>query len=233
MKNLLTVGLVVKGGKEFIDKWLEGIEKIGCMVIVIDNEADKEVRNKLINHKQVKYYIIQHGIERNMSRDYQKILDIAKEEDTMWVWNVDIDEYISPFNIKDLIGILLNSREDSIGMPLIEMRNDDNHYIMIDDTTNKLKDARLCHKLYRTHSHFEFNKKDYHGCAIPHNCKPGSTINIILRHYGHYTKVLRDKKKKYYKNIIEDKNELNAIWMQEDDNVIIKHIKEFPVKLGK
>jgi len=76
----LAIGLVVKDGKQFIDQWIDCVERLGCDIIVIDNDADKEVRDKLINHKQTAQYHIQKFPNRNQSRDYQKIHEMAREE---------------------------------------------------------------------------------------------------------------------------------------------------------
>ena len=53
----LGIGLVIKGGEQFIDDWIKVAEKITDTIIVVDNGTDKEVRDILINHKHVKRYI--------------------------------------------------------------------------------------------------------------------------------------------------------------------------------
>ena len=217
----IAVGLVVKGGKEFIDKWLECASKIGDWIFVVDNGADNYTRNKLLNHNAVKRYVIQKGLERNQSRDYQQILEMAREEDCQWVWNLDIDEYIPEINRDDFYVFLLNCREESVGAFLFEMRNDRNHYVMINDYTNKPKHARLSHKIYKLLTHFEFDKRDIHGQSIPHNCKAGPTINIFIQHFGHMNKELRDEKRKQYiTKGFKDTEENMASWMEEDEKKI-------------
>jgi len=222
----LAVGLVVQGGKEFIDQWLKSVEQFKCMIFVVDNDADSEVKVKLINHPQMKQYHIQKNMGRNQSRDYQKILEMAREEDVDWVWNLDIDEFIPNFNVNLLSDFLLNTKCTSIGLPLFEMREDDNHYVMITDCTPTLKDARLCHKIYKVQSHFEFNEKDVHGISIPHNCPSGDTFPLPIKHFGHYSKELREKKRNYYKeHSFKDLSEQNSTWLEEDESKIT--IKEF------
>jgi len=225
----LAVGLVVQGGKEFIDQWIKSVEKLECTIFVVDNEAHTEVKTKLVNHPHVKQYHIQKGMSRNQSRDYQKILEMAREENIDWVWNLDIDEAVPDFNVDVLKEFLLNAKFTSVGLPLFEMRGDDNHYVMIKDCTPKLKDARLCHKIYKVQSHFKFDEKDAHGTSIPHNCLPGDTFPLPLKHFGHYTKELRDKKRKYYKEYsFKDLMEQDSTWLIEDDNkVTIKVFDEF------
>lgn len=218
----LAIGIVVKNGKQFIEQWIESAERVGCIILVIDNDADPEVREKLINHKQVKQYHIQHNMGRNMSRDYQKILDMGREENATWIWNIDIDEVVPEFDVKQFAFYLANTTDDCVGFPMFEMRNDNEHYIMIEDGVNTPKHARIGHKLYKVLSHFEFNLKDYHGCAIPPNCKPGKVINTPLQHFGHYTKEMRDLKRNCYTEDPADKAELSGSWMKEDKDVIIK-----------
>ena len=72
---------------------------------------------------------------RNQSRDYQKILEMAREEDCTWILNLDIDEYIPKFDMDYLLGHLLNTKDSSVGFPLFEMRDDDNHYVKVKDCT--------------------------------------------------------------------------------------------------
>ena len=219
----LVIGLVVKGGKQFIDKWIDNIERIKCGVIVVDNGADLDVRNKLINHKYILQYHIQNDKDRNQSRDYQKILDMAREEDADWIWNLDIDEYVPEIDIEHLLNYLLNTRDDSVGVPLFEMRNDDQHYVLVADMDGKLKHGRMCHKIYKVHSHFAFNQKDKHGSSIPHNCKAGELYFMPYQHYGHLTKEQRDQKKKEYEKFnFKNYCELKGNWMKEDDEVEIK-----------
>lgn len=215
------IGLVVKGGKQFIKDWIKCAEKISDIILVVDNGADKEVRDILINHKSVKRYVIQKGLERNQSRDYQQILEMAREENCQWVWNLDIDEYVKKLNTGQLFESLLNWEDDSVGLPLLEMRGDKEHYVMIQDLDGTLKHARLVHKIYKTLSHFEFDKKDAHGRSIPHNCKAGGLYFLPIKHFGHMTKKLRDEKRKIYIDMgFKDEKEQESIWMEEDESKI-------------
>ncbi len=225
----LAIGLVVKNGKEFINRWVSCAEKMCHSIFVIDNGADKEVKEKLMNHKLVKQYLIQKDMGRNQSRDYQKILEMAREEDCQWVWNLDIDEYVPEINMNNFFLELLNTRDNSIGFPLFEMRNDDKHYIMVKEYDGTDKHARLVHKCYKTLSHFKFDEKDKHGTSIPHNCNPGMIIFYPIQHFGHYSKKMRDEKRKTFKEEkFKDKSEQEAIWMEEDESKII--IKEFKIE---
>ena len=229
-KIKLAIGLVVKGGGEYIDQWLKSIEKLADVILVVDNDADDKVKDTLIIHPKVKQYLIQKNMERNMSRDYQKVLDMAREEDCNWILNLDIDETLIEFDPDILKQYLLNVKETSVGFPLFEMRGDDNHYVMIKDCSPNLKHARLCHKCYKVQAHFEFNQKDIHGNSIPHNCLPGQMIPISIKHYGHLTKKSIIKKLKYYKeHSFKDMEELGATWMEIDDNKV--EIKDFGIAM--
>ena len=223
----LIIGLVIKDGEQFIDKWIESIERIGCGFLVVDNGTDESVKTQLIRHPQMVQYHIQKFSDRNQSRDYQKILEMAREEKADWVWNLDIDECIQKIDMGELMFTLLNSTQPSIGLPLIEMRNDDQHYVMIKEANNELRDGRLCHKLYKVLSHFEFDKNDIHGCSIPHNCsRDKKYINIIIQHFGHMTKELREEKRNRIGHI-KDKDEHTQTWLEEDESKItINSFKE-------
>lgn len=224
--RFLCVGLVVKGGKEFIDDWIESAEKVSDCWFIIDNDADVEVKQKLINHSYTRKYLIQKDMERNMSRDYQKILEMAREEDYCWIWNLDIDEIVPEINIKQLYEFLLNTKDESIGFPLFEMRDDIEHYVMVKDCTDILKHARMCHKLYKNLSHLKFNEKDKHGNSIPHNCTPGELLFIPMKHLGHLTKELREGKRQQYKDgAKKDTHEFEQSWLEEDESKIV--IKEW------
>ena len=220
--NFLAIGLVVKGGKEFIDKWIESAERISDCWFVIDNDADIEVRRILLNHPNTKQYLIQKDKDRNQSRDYQKILEMAREDDYVWIWNIDIDEYIPEFDRQDFFYFILNSRNESVGFPLFEMREDDKHYVMVKDSTPELKHARLCHKCYKNLSHLKFNEKDKHGNSIPHNCRVGEMFVIPIQHFGHFNKELREEKRQQYKGISpgKDFHELDQSWLEEDTKKI-------------
>lgn len=232
-KMKICIGLVIKGGKDFIVDWITSTVNICDMIIVIDNGADTEVRNLLINHPLVKHYIIQKDMERNMSRDYQKILYIAREENCQWVINLDSDELIQSLSPKMLYSFLINCEDDSVGFPLFEMRGDKDHYVMVKDyVRDEMKDGRLCHKAYKTLSHFKFDEKDKHGCSIPPNCQRSKKfINVPIKHLGHMTKQLREEKRQKYiefQNISEqakDYAELKEPWFEEDDSKIT--IKEW------
>ena len=223
----IAIGLVVKGGKEWITNWVSCAEKIADVIFVVDNNADEEVKNILINHPKVKRYLIQKDLERNQSRDYQKILEMAREENCDWIWNIDIDEFIPLINYESLYYFLLNCEQESVAIPLIEMRNDYEHYIMILDTDGVLKHGRMVHKIYKTLSHFRFDEKDKHGQPIPHNCpRSKQHINVIVLHFGHMTKELRDEKRKKVGEI-KDVAEDYGTWMEEDENKLtINHIDE-------
>ena len=216
----LIIGLVVKGGKEFISRWIESIERMRCKFLVVDNGADKIVREKLINHPQMQQYHIQKFPNRNQSRDYQKILEMAREEKAEWCWNIDIDEVVPNINIDELYFNLLNTINVSIGFPLIEMRNDDKHYVMIKESNGELRDGRLVHKLYKVLSHFEFDKNDIHGCSIPHNCpRQKDYTNIIIQHFGHISVKLREEKRER-EGHSKDKDENMQTWLEEDESKI-------------
>lgn len=234
----IAVGLVVKGGNQFIDQWLECANKIADMMFVVDNGADELVRMKLLKCDKLKQYHLQKDMGRNQSRDYQKILEMAREEDCTWIFNLDIDEKIpSDFEMQSLQLYLLNTKDDSIGFPMFEMRGDDNHFVMAEDYTGELKPCRLVHKCYKILSHFKFNEKDVHGTSIPHNCTPGGMIPLPLQHYGHFTKELREEKRRQYvRKDFKDTREQSSSWLEEDDSKIVikeydKTIKEiFPKK---
>lgn len=234
----IAIGLVVRGGKQFIDGWIESANRMGDVIFVIDNEADEKVKNVLINHPKVKEYHIQKGKKRNMSRDYQKILDYAKEHKCHWVWIMDIDKYVPPIPKKlyhVLKDYMLNTKEDSIGFPLFEMRGDKNHYIMIPEKqTGELKHARLSHEAYKVQSHFAYDIRDEHSGVIPQNCKPSEGfVTIPIHHYGHMTPELREEKRqKYIKDALDygynDKGELESAWMSEnDEELTIKKWEDF------
>ena len=229
----ILIGLVVKDGKDFIDKWIESIERIGCKFLVVDNGADYSVRQLLQSHPQMVQYHIQTFPNRNQSRDYQKILEMAKEEKADWVWNLDIDEIVPYFNVDRFNYILLNSDCPSIGLPLVEMRNDDKHYVQIMDGDSTLKDGRLVHKIYKTLSHFAFDKNDIHGCSIPHNCeRQKHHINLLIQHFGHYTKELREQKRER-EGHTKDEDEHLQTWMREDESKItIKKWEDLIVQWG-
>jgi len=226
-KMKIGVGLVVKGGKQFLKDWIISAERIADVIFVIDNEADDIVKSTLIKHPKVKRYIIQKGLERNMSRDYQQILDLARDENCDWLWNIDIDEYIPEFDKLALKQTLLNVSDTTIGFPLLEMRGDRKHYVMVKDKTKELKDCRLVHKCYKVLSHFAYNLKDKHGSATPHNCICNIRfIPIVIQHYGHMTKELRDEKRERGKEG-KDNYEHKSTWMEEDETKLtIKHISE-------
>ena len=226
-KMSLLIGLVVKDGKQFIDKWIECVERLGYDFVVVDNGADKEVKAKLLNHPQMAQYHIQSFKNRNQSRDYQKILEMAREEKADWVWNLDIDEYVPELNPEALDHLLLNCTKNSVGFPLVEMRGDDQHYVLIKQMDGEEKDARLVHKIYKVLSHYEFDKNDIHGCCIPHNCsRDVEYVPVFIQHFGHYTKELRAEKRK---RLGHEKDEYEGLqsWMIDDDSkVIIKHWDE-------
>lgn len=229
----IAVGLVVKGGKQFIDKWIESAERCGNCILVVDNNADKEVREKLITHPKVVQYHKQNFEKRNMSRDYQKILDMAREEKCQWVWIMDHDKYVLDFNMYALRDYLINTRDQSIGFPLFEMRNDENHYVLIPGNDGKDKHARMSHEMYKVLSHFKYDIQDEHSGVIPQNCIPSEkSINVPILHFGHMTKKLREEKRqKYIQDKKEfgydDKGELSAPWMIEDENKVkIKKISD-------
>lgn len=208
----------MKDGKEFIKQWLHCVENIADEIYVIDNGADNEVFIELINHPKVTHYLIQRNQERNMSRDYQKILDIAREQNCDWILNLDIDEYIRYIPVNIFKDYLRDSEDDSIAFPMIEMRNDNKHFVKINDSTDELKIARMVHKCYKVLSHLKFNEKDKHGCSIPHNChRTKQALNIIIEHYGHMTKELRDEKRKKIGES-KDSDELLGSWMEDDES---------------
>jgi len=155
----IAIGLVVKGGKQFIDQWIESAKRCGDIILVIDNDADPEVREKLINHPKVFQYHRQHFEKRNMSRDYQKILEMAREEKCQWVWIMDHDKYVPEFDMDSLRHYLLNTHDQSVGFPLFEMRNDDDHYVMIPKKGEVDKHARMSHEMYKVQSHFAYDIK--------------------------------------------------------------------------
>jgi len=212
----LAIGLVIKGGEQFIEGWLACAEKLSHNILVVDNGADPKARALLLQHPKVKQYLIQNDMGRNQSRDYQKILVMAREENCDWILNLDIDEFMPLINGKELKAFLLNYEESSIGFPLFEMRNDRNHYIMVMDN-GKWKHGRLCHKCYKPLSHFAFDLNDIHGQSIPHNCpRSKSYITLPIQHFGHMTKELRDEKREKNSNF-KDSIELDAVWMKEND----------------
>jgi len=227
----IAIGLVVRGGKEFINEWIESAERSGDVILVVDNDADDEVREKLINHPKVVQYHKQHFKNRNMSRDYQKILDMAREEKCQWVWLLDHDKYVPEFNLNSFRTYLLNTFDKSIGFPLFEMRNDEDHYVMLPKKGENDKHARMSHEMYKVQSHFAYDIQDEHSGVIPQNCTPSEqNVNVMIKHFGHMTKKLREEKRQKYINDKEkfgydDKGELKAIWMEEDESKL--DIREF------
>ena len=162
MDKKICVGLVVKGGKEFIDHWIECVEKIADLIVVVDNNADKEVRELLIDHPLVKSYTKQ-TLKRSNGRDYQLILEQARKFDVKWIWNIDIDEIVDfpqDFDKDEFADYICASNQETYTFPLFEMRNDKDHFTHI----------RTCPKLYRSFSHFKFVERDTYGGPIPDNC---------------------------------------------------------------
>ncbi len=232
----ICIGLVVKGGKQFINKWIESAERCGDCIVVVDNDADEEVRNKLINHLMVKHYHIQKYPNRNMSRDYQKILDYAREEKCQWCWIMDMDKFVPEFDVDNLKALLMDTKDQSVGFPLFECRNDFDHYVMIKDKDGTMKHARLAHEMYKVLSHFAYDVSDEHSGVIPQNCTPGDAfIWTPIHHYGHMTKELREEKRqKYIKDKEEynydDKGELVSTWMSENESEIeVRPFKELNI----
>lgn len=224
----LGVGLVIKNGDQFIDKWLDSAERIADVIFVVDNDGTERSTTMLALHSKVKYYKLQKGLERNMSRDYQQLLDMAREENVDWLWNIDIDEIVPTFDKKQFMSMLVNTRNESIGFPLFEMRDDDKHYVRVRENDGSLKDARCVHKCFKVLSHLAYNQKDKHGKSIPHNCKVDIIINIPIQHFGHLTKELREEKRKFYKEHSDntknfsDASENRAEWMKEDPEEIVE-----------
>ena len=220
----IACGLVVKNGKEFINQWIKCAEQFD-EIYVIDNYADKEVRDILFKHPKIKHYHIQ-KTHRNFSRDCQKLLDIAKEEKADWLWILDIDEEIYNFNIDILKGYIDTIFDQSIGVLLLEMWNDPEHFI-----TMKGFDERVCHKCFKVLSHLEYDLNDTHGGSLPPNCMQGAVTSLIVKHYGHMNKKLRDEKRKMYKEFAKtnpiDQAELDAPWMKEDNDEEIKEFKNY------
>ena len=224
----LGVGLVIKNGDEFIEKWLESADRIADVIFVVDNDGTTLSTAMLTSHPKVKYYKLQKGLERNMSRDYQQLLNMAREENVDWLWNIDVDEIVPFFDKREMTQMLVNSRSESIGFPLFEMRDDDKHYVRVKEADGAYKDARGVHKCFKVLSHLEYNLKDRHGRSIPHNCKVDILANIPIQHFGHMTKKLRDEKRKFYKNEsnnnqnFSDASENFAEWMKEEPKEIVK-----------
>lgn len=230
------VGLVGINGKNFISDWIESADRCGDCFLVVDNGIDREAREKIIKHPKTKHYHIQHYPYRNMSRDYQKILEYAREEKCQWVWIMDFDKLVSEVDIVELKSFLLDTNVESVSFPLFECRNDIDHYVMVKDKNNVPKHARLSHEMYRVKSHFEYDTRDEHSGVLPQNCKcEDCLLWIPIKHLGHMTKELREEKRqKYIKDKemfgYDDKGELTSEWLCEDESKItIKKFSDFKI----
>ncbi len=114
----ICIGLVVTQGKEFLDTWLDTVNRFGDFICVVDNDADPEVREAILKHPKLKQYRIQKKDKVNMSRDYQQILDMARDEHADWVWILDIDKYIPEVDNEVIKNFLIDYNGQSLGYAL-------------------------------------------------------------------------------------------------------------------
>ena len=184
-----------------------------------------------------KQYHFQNYPIRNMSRDYNKILEYAHEEKCKWVWLIDFDEYIPEIELYRFKGMLLNCKSDCVSFPLFEMRGDINHYIMVKDMDGSLKHARKCHKCYKVLPHTAYTVNDEHSAVIPDTCLFRDEIYWFpILHLGHMTKNLREEKRKMYSKDMEefgydDKGELQSNWLTENEEEL--EIKKYDINVFK
>ena len=217
----LVIGDVPKSVKNmFFENYGNMSINIADILFVIDNTKDG-IKDIIKTWKfQTISYIKNEDNSRNMSRDYQKILNMARFYNCDWLFLLDIDEVLTGIIKEDVIEAIQNNPVyESFGFTLYEMVNDFKHYIPL----SKKQDFRVCHKLFKTSPHLFFNIYDKHGQCMPHNCPAGPILKSKLLHFGHFNKELRDFKKKQYSSYVSDNNkdkeELEAIWFKKNFEV--------------
>ena len=199
MANKIIIGLVCGNGKQWVEKWYEQAHRIGDDIIVIDNSTDG-TGEYFLNKPKVAFYLKNKYNDRHMSRDYQRILDLARSIGATWIFNLDLDEFVSPtctnYNFLELVNNTTGvGYASTYGFILFEMIDDDQHFMKTE------YDCRLVHKFYKVLSHYKYDLTDKHGSSIPHNIETlGPCVNFKIQHFGHYTKELRDQKINMYTN---------------------------------
>jgi len=189
MKDIKIVGTLIAGTgwKDYIDTWLEKMSKACDEIVVVDN-SDREVTEKLMKHPKVYYVLHQKRNTRHGGEDYSTLVSLAKTRGADWILNIDIDEEIDDNCTKEKLVELINSNYcDSFAFELYEMIDDDQHWLV----------HRTVHKLYKISEEMKFHMSP-HSSAIPVNIKPGAHSGLYIKHFGHLNFTLREHKRKVY-----------------------------------
>lgn len=217
----LIIGLVVgnvmeKYRKNWCERWYKQALRLGTDIIVIDNSTDG-TGEFFLNREKVIYYLKQSYNQRNMNRDYQTILNLTRIIHGDWILNIDIDEEYEPNITLDKLLYIINGNLEgkyysSYKFILYDMREDEIHYSLLNG-----KDCRAVCKIFKVMPHLQYDLYNVHGTPVPENLEDGPILNIKIKHYGHWTKELREEKRKCYNTTMDrDLLEQNADWLKDE-----------------
>ncbi|BCZ46682.1 hypothetical protein psyc5s11_27490 [Clostridium gelidum] len=203
--NTITLAVSVRNEA---DRFLKGMlthamQYVSNIVILDDDSTDNtvEVCEEILKNFPHKIYKNDEPMIMNLkeSENKKKLWDLTIKENPDWILLLDADELFEDWGISVLPQIINDVNFDAYYFKIYHMWEDDEHYRV--DGLWKPVDFRIYLLRYQPNYEYEWYNMELHSYRHPYNVynMPGCYCYARLRHYGHFTKEIRNAKYEKYK----------------------------------
>lgn len=220
--NKITLALTVRNEEgKFIKRMLtHAMQYVSNIVILDDASTDNtvEVCEGILKDFPHKIYKNDEPMMVNLkeSESKKKLWNLTIKENPDWILLLDADELFEDWGISVLPQIVNDIDFDVYYFKIYHMWDDEEHYRV--DGLWKPEYYRIYLLRYQPNYEYTWDNRGLHCYRHPYNINnmPGCYCYVRLRHYGHFTKEIRNAKYKLYtqldpNGVFEYKSHYNSI----------------------
>lgn len=203
--NKITLALTVRNeADKFIRRMLTHAMKYVSNIVILDDASTDntiDVCEEVLIDFPHKIYKNHEPMMMNLkeSESKKKLWDLTIKENPDWILLLDADELFEDWGTEVLPTIVNDPNFDAYYFKIYHMWEDDYHYRV--DGLWAPVDYRIYLLRYQPNFEYTWSDMGLHCYRHPYNAyeMPGCFCYVRLRHYGHFTKEIRNAKFKRYR----------------------------------